>query len=105
MTLSLVKQGIRVNALAPGPAWAPLSVSTFPTEQVEILGTDISMGRAVQLFEITPAYVYLASNDSAYVTGQVLHINGALASLSQAYGRGRLNAGTDQMLALSRIGT
>ena len=76
MALSLIKQGIRVNAVAPGPTWTPLNVSTYPAEQVAILGTDIPMGRAAQPFEIAPAYVYLASNDSAYVTGQVVHVNG-----------------------------
>jgi NAD(P)-dependent dehydrogenase (short-subunit alcohol dehydrogenase family) len=76
MALSLADQGIRVNAVAPGPAWTPLSVSTYPPSKVAVLGTDNPMGRAVQPFEIAPAYVYLASDDSAYVTGQVLHING-----------------------------
>ncbi len=76
MAMSLVKQGIRVNAVAPGPTWTPLSVSTYPAEQVAVLRTDIPMGRAAQPFEIAPAYVYLASNDSVYVTGQIVHING-----------------------------
>lgn len=76
MALSLAAQGIRVNAVAPGPAWTPLTVSTYPPEQVSVWGTDIPMGRAAQPFEIAPAYVYLAANDSAYVTGQVIHVNG-----------------------------
>ena len=76
MALSLAKQDIRVNAVAPGPAWTPLTVSTYSPEQVAIWGTNIPMGRAAQPFEIAPAYVYLASNDSAYVTGQVIHVNG-----------------------------
>jgi NAD(P)-dependent dehydrogenase (short-subunit alcohol dehydrogenase family) len=70
------KQGIRVNAVAPGPAWTPLTVSTYPPEEVKFWGTNITMGRAAQPFEIAPAYVYLAANDSVYVTGQVLHVNG-----------------------------
>jgi NAD(P)-dependent dehydrogenase (short-subunit alcohol dehydrogenase family) len=76
MAMSLVNQGIRVNAVAPGPVWTPLSVSTYPPEEVATLGTDIPMGRAGQPFEIAPAYVNLASNDSAYVTGQIIHVNG-----------------------------
>lgn len=82
MSLSLAKKGIRVNAVAPGPSWTPLSVSTYPPDQVEILGTDTPMGRAGQPFEVAPAYVYLASNDSAYVTGQILHVNGGLIRYS-----------------------
>lgn len=82
MALSLAEKGIRVNAVAPGPAWTPLSVSTYPPDHVATLGTDAPMGRAVQPFEVAPAYVYLASNDSAYVTGQVLHVNGGLIRYS-----------------------
>lgn len=76
MAMSLVDLGIRVNAVAPGPVWTPLSVSTYPADQVATLGTDIPMGRAGQPFEIAPAYVNLASDDSAYVTGQIIHVNG-----------------------------
>ncbi|MCH1624463.1 SDR family oxidoreductase [Fredinandcohnia sp. SECRCQ15] len=76
MALSLVERGIRVNAVAPGPTWTPLTVSTYPAEHQLTFGADIPMGRAAQPFEIAPAYVYLASCDSAYMTGQVLHING-----------------------------
>ncbi|HEY5560941.1 MAG TPA: SDR family oxidoreductase [Clostridiaceae bacterium] len=76
MAISLADQGIRVNAVAPGPIWTPLSISTYPADQVATLGTDIPMGRAGQPFEIAPAYVNLASNDSTYVTGQIIHING-----------------------------
>lgn len=77
MAMSLVDQGIRVNAVAPGPAWTPLTVSTnYPPEHIAAFGTDIPMGRAAQPFEIAPAFVYLAAKDSAYVTGQVIHVNG-----------------------------
>jgi len=82
LALSLVEKGIRVNAVAPGPAWTPLTVSTYPADQVAILGTDIPMGRAAQPFEIAPAFVYLATNESRYVTGQVLHVNGGLIRYS-----------------------
>lgn len=82
MALSLAGKGIRVNAVAPRPSWTPLSVSTYPPDDVAILGTDTPMGRAGQPFEISPAYVYLASNDAAYVTGQVLHVNGGMIRYS-----------------------
>lgn len=78
LALSLVEKGIRVNAVAPGPAWTPLTVSTYPANHVATLGTDIPMGRAAQPFEIAPAFVYLATNESLYVTGQVLHVNGGI---------------------------
>lgn len=73
---SLVKKGIRVNAVAPGPIWTPLIVATFPAEHVATFGTDTPMGRAGQPEEVAPSYVYLASDDASYVTGQVLHVNG-----------------------------
>lgn len=76
IAMSLVDQGIRVNAVAPGPTWTPLTVSTYPPENIAAFGTEIPMGRAGQPFEIAPAYVYLAAKDSAYVTGQVIHVNG-----------------------------
>jgi NAD(P)-dependent dehydrogenase (short-subunit alcohol dehydrogenase family) len=76
MALSLAEKWIRVNAVAPGPAWTPLNVSTYSKEHVATLGTDIPFGRAAQPFEIAPAFVYLAANESMYVTGQVIHVNG-----------------------------
>lgn len=76
MAMSLVDQGIRVNAVAPGPVWTSLTISTNPAENQLTFGADLPMGRAAQPFEIAPVYVHLASNESAYVTGQVLHING-----------------------------
>ena len=82
MALSLAGKGIRVNSVAPGPSWTALSVSTYPPDDVAILGTDTPMGRASQPFEVAPTYVYLASNDSAYVTGQILHVNGGLIRYS-----------------------
>ncbi|PYF04705.1 SDR family oxidoreductase [Ureibacillus chungkukjangi] len=78
LALSLVEKGIRVNGVAPGPAWTPLTVSTYPADDVATLGTDIPMGRAAQPFEVAPAFVYLAANESMYVTGQVLHVNGGI---------------------------
>jgi NAD(P)-dependent dehydrogenase (short-subunit alcohol dehydrogenase family) len=76
MSLSLADRYIRVNGVAPGPTWTSLTVSTYPAEHQLTFGADIPMGRAAQPFEHAPAYVYLASNDSAYVTGQILHVNG-----------------------------
>lgn len=78
MALSLADKGIRVNAVAPGPTWTPLTVSTYPAEHVATLGTDIPMGRAAQPFEIAPAFLYLATDQSYYVTGQVIHVNGGI---------------------------
>jgi NAD(P)-dependent dehydrogenase (short-subunit alcohol dehydrogenase family) len=73
---ALVKQGIRVNAVAPGPIWTPLIPSTFPGAKVETFGSDSPMGRAGQPSEVAPCFVFLASDDSSYITGQVLHPNG-----------------------------
>lgn len=76
MALSLAASGIRVNAVAPGPVWTPLIPASFDAQKVSTFGTDVPLGRAAQPFELAPTYVYLASDDSAYVTGQVLHVNG-----------------------------
>nr|PZM87734.1 MAG: NAD(P)-dependent oxidoreductase [[Clostridium] cellulosi] len=76
LALSLAKNGIRVNAVAPGPVWTPLIPSSFSAQEVAKFGQDVPLGRAAQPFEIAPAYVYLASDDSAYVSGQVIHVNG-----------------------------
>ena len=73
---SLVEQGIRVNAVAPGPVWTPLIPATFPSSKVEDFGTQTPMGRIGQPAELGPAYVYLASEDSSFTTGQVIHVNG-----------------------------
>lgn len=73
---ALVKRGIRVNAVAPGPIWTPLIPATFPAAKVETFGSDVPMGRAGEPNEVAPSYVFLASSDSSYLTGQVLHPNG-----------------------------
>ncbi|WP_106534550.1 SDR family oxidoreductase [Planomicrobium soli] len=73
---SLAKEGIRVNAVAPGPIWTPLIPATFEAEGVEDFGSETPLGRVGQPDELAPGYVYLASDDSSYVTGQILHING-----------------------------
>ncbi|WP_072580753.1 SDR family oxidoreductase [Bacillus weihaiensis] len=76
LALSLAGKGIRVNAVAPGPIWTPLIPSTFPADQVASFGANTPMKRPGQPEELAPAYVYLASDDSSYMTGQVLHVNG-----------------------------
>lgn len=72
----LVEKKIRVNAVAPGPIWTPLIPSTFPGEKVETFGTDVPLGRAGEPDEVATCYVFLASEDASYFTGQVLHPNG-----------------------------
>ncbi|KAA6453523.1 SDR family oxidoreductase [Bacillus swezeyi] len=76
MAASLVKKGIRVNAVAPGPIWTPLIPSTFSPEKTKQHGTDTPMGRPGQPSEHAAIYVLLASDDSSYMTGQTIHING-----------------------------
>ena len=76
LALSLADQKIRVNAVAPGPIWTPLIPASFTEQEVEIFGTDVPLKRAGQPFELAPAYLYLASDDSRYVTGQIIHVNG-----------------------------
>jgi NAD(P)-dependent dehydrogenase (short-subunit alcohol dehydrogenase family) len=72
----IVERGIRVNAVAPGPVWTPLIPATFPAEKVEDFGVQTPMGRIGQPAEIAPSYVFLASDDSSFMSGQVLHPNG-----------------------------
>ena len=76
LALSLASKKIRVNAVAPGPIWTPLTVSSFSPKEVKRFGLDTAMKRAGQPFEVAPAYLYLSSDDSRYVTGQVIHVNG-----------------------------
>lgn len=76
LALSLAEKNIRVNAVAPGPIWTPLIPASFTSEEVEIFGSDVPLKRAGQPFEVAPAYLYLACDDSRYVTGQVIHVNG-----------------------------
>lgn len=76
LSQSLAKDGIRVNAVAPGPIWTPLIPSTFPPEKVESFGSDVPLGRAGEPEEVATCFVFLASEDASYMTGQVLHPNG-----------------------------
>jgi NAD(P)-dependent dehydrogenase (short-subunit alcohol dehydrogenase family) len=73
---NLADKGIRVNGVAPGPVWTPLIPSSFGPEQVEKFGSDVPLKRAAQPYEIAPSYVFLASDDSIYYTGQMIHPNG-----------------------------
>ena len=72
----LAKDDIRVNAVAPGPIWTPLIPSTFDAEKVATFGSDTPLGRAGQPWEVATCFVFLASQEAAYMTGQVLHPNG-----------------------------
>jgi NAD(P)-dependent dehydrogenase (short-subunit alcohol dehydrogenase family) len=72
----LASKGIRVNGVAPGPIWTPLIVSTFPAEESAQFGSDTPLGRPGQPEEVAPCYVFLASQDSSYMSGQILHPNG-----------------------------
>jgi NAD(P)-dependent dehydrogenase (short-subunit alcohol dehydrogenase family) len=76
LSQNLVDQGIRVNCVAPGPIWTPLTPASFPAEDVETFGRNTPMGRAGQPEEVAPCFVFLASEDSSYMTGQTLHPNG-----------------------------
>lgn len=73
---NIASKGIRVNAVAPGPIWTPLIPATFEADKVAEFGQNVPLGRAGQPSELAPTYVYLASDDSSYVSGQVLHVNG-----------------------------
>ncbi|NCB29971.1 MAG: SDR family oxidoreductase [Clostridia bacterium] len=76
LALSLANRGIRVNGVAPGPVWTPLIPSSFSEQEVAGFGANVPMKRPAQPFELAPAYVYLACDDSAYMSGQILHVNG-----------------------------
>ena len=76
MALCKGKTGIRVNAVAPGPIWTPLIVSSFDKTKVSQFGSDTPMGRAGQPVECAGAYVFLASDNASFITGQTIHVNG-----------------------------
>jgi NAD(P)-dependent dehydrogenase (short-subunit alcohol dehydrogenase family) len=73
---ALAEEGIRVNAVAPGPIWTPLIPATFKAEDVKTFGSDVPLKRAGEPAEVAPAYVFLASGDASCITGQVIHVNG-----------------------------
>lgn len=72
----LAERKIRVNGVAPGPIWTPLIPSSFDEDHVAEFGKKVPLGRAGQPSEVGPAYVFLASEDSSYITGQIIHVNG-----------------------------
>jgi NAD(P)-dependent dehydrogenase (short-subunit alcohol dehydrogenase family) len=76
LATNLTDKKIRVNAVAPGPVWTPLIVSTFDEEKIKSFGSETAMKRAGQPSELGPAYVFLASEDASFITGQVIHVNG-----------------------------
>jgi len=76
LSMNLAERGIRVNGVAPGPIWTPLIPSTFDADEVAEFGSNTPMKRPGQPDEVAPTYVYLASSDAAYVSGQVIHVNG-----------------------------
>jgi NAD(P)-dependent dehydrogenase (short-subunit alcohol dehydrogenase family) len=76
LSANLVEKGIRVNGVAPGPIWTPLIPASFDEEKVATHGTDSPMKRAGQPVEVAPSYVFLASEDASYITGQIIHVNG-----------------------------
>jgi NAD(P)-dependent dehydrogenase (short-subunit alcohol dehydrogenase family) len=74
----LVKRGIRVNAVAPGPIWTPLIPASYPAEKAAHHGEAVPMQRPGQPDEVAPSYIFLASDDASYMSGQVLHPNGGV---------------------------
>jgi NAD(P)-dependent dehydrogenase (short-subunit alcohol dehydrogenase family) len=73
---TLASENIRVNGVAPGPIWTPLIPASFPEEKVETFGKDTPLGRPGQPNEVAPSLLFLACEDSSYISGQVLHPNG-----------------------------
>ena len=78
LATNLADKNIRVNAVAPGYFWTALQPACWEAEKIPTLGADAPMKRAGETYEIAPLFVYLASDDATYVTGQVMHINGGL---------------------------
>jgi len=78
LSTNLATKGIRVNGVAPGPIWTPLIPASFDEQKVGKFGNNTPMKRAGQPVEVAPAYLYLASNEASYVTGQIIHVNGGV---------------------------
>ena len=75
---SAIEQGIRVNAVAPGPVWTPLIPATMPPDSVEDFGSQTPVGRTAQPAELAPAFVFLASQESGYITGETIRVTGGM---------------------------
>ena len=80
LALNLADKNIRVNCVAPGPVWTPNIPGTMPIEEVENFGHEVAMKRPGQPEELAPAYVYLACDDSSFVTGAILEVTGGKLS-------------------------
>lgn len=78
LSINLADKGIRVNGVAPGPIWTPLIPASFDAEKTSKHGSSSEMGRPGQPVEVAPSYLFLASNDASYMTGQILHPNGGI---------------------------
>ena len=78
LSQQVIARGIRVNAVAPGPVWTPLIPATMPAEQVQQFGQQAPIGRPAQPAELAPAYVFLASQESSYITGEVIGVTGGM---------------------------
>lgn len=78
MTKQLIKKGIRINAVAPGPFWTPIQPTGQPPQKVAELGKEVPFGRPGQPVEIAPVYVLLASQESSYITGEVYGVTGGI---------------------------
>ncbi|PPK65050.1 SDR family oxidoreductase [Actinokineospora auranticolor] len=76
LALNLIDRGVRVNSVAPGPVWTPLIPATMPPDKVESFGAQAPLGRPAQPAELAPAYVFLASQESSYTTGEVVGVTG-----------------------------
>jgi NAD(P)-dependent dehydrogenase (short-subunit alcohol dehydrogenase family) len=76
LSKQLLQRGIRVNGVAPGPIWTPLIPASYPPEKTEKHGTNAPMGRPGQPDEVAPCYIFLASEDASYMSGQILHPDG-----------------------------
>lgn len=75
-SIEAIERGVRVNVVAPGPVWTPLIPSTMPPESVEAFGCSAPIGRAAQPAELAPTYVFLACEDSSYITGEIVGVGG-----------------------------
>ncbi len=76
LSTDLIGKGIRVNSVAPGPVWTPLTHATMPAENIDGFGAQTPLGRAAQPAELAPAFVFLASQESSYITGEILGVTG-----------------------------